>query len=185
MAEAEAAAEAEEPKPEKKKTPIMQSGIVKTLGWIALGAVGIGVVAVTAYYGSTAFRSNLVPTETPVGDEETVIGDPPETVELDPFVTILTDETGRPYSMKLRIKLTVNKQRKEAEEVKKELEARKDQLTDAVNEVLRRVDPKNFQLGPAKNQVAYNELRASITRAVNARMRNKIDGVLVMEFICQ
>ncbi|MBL4888682.1 MAG: flagellar basal body-associated FliL family protein [Candidatus Lindowbacteria bacterium] len=168
-----------------EKKPLLQSKPVKMLLGVAIIVALLSITGVVAYYVAHNIKGAEVDVEAGADIGQGEISPPPLTFELGTFTTILTDESSQNFNLRAKILLTVSDERSDADDVTRELVDRKSQLVDAINEVLIGTDPKSFMGSPAKRREGYNELRASITRAVNVRMKNKIDGVYIEEFIFQ
>lgn len=187
MAEGEDAEKGGEAAAAGEKKPVMQSKAVKILLGLALIAALGSITVLVAYYVSQFVKMGEVTAEQGAVDQGATekIQEPPNHVPMGTFISILSDEAGQTYNLKITLSLIVNKDRPDEKEATAELGLRKTQLTDALNEVLIGTDPKSFTGSPAKRREGYNELRDAITRAVNARMKAKIDGVFIEEFIFQ
>lgn len=181
-----AAAAAEDAAPEGKKSSAVSSSLVRILMGVAIVVVLGGLVSVIAYYISTSVRSSEIQTGPgidPGGQER--IQEPEVTKELGTYTTIITDAEGRTFTLKTKIIATIKEDRADKAEVEEELEKRKEQIADAINEVLIGLDPSGFRGDSAKRREGFSELRAAINRAVNSQMEHKINGVLIPEFIFQ
>lgn len=181
----EAGAEAAE-KP--KKGNFLQSNVVKILLGIAIVIVILAIVFFTTYYFVSYFNSRTARTPEVIGTggiEKNEIPDPPLSKDMGQYTVIIFDENGRSYNLRVYILLTVNSKRPEKEAVTKEMGDRFDQLTDAIYEVLIATDPKSLMGNRIQRSEGMAEMKASILRAVNSRMKNKIDGVFFKEFIFQ
>lgn len=184
MAEPEVEAKAPA-KPARKS--IMQGNLVRMLLGVAIFAAIMAIVGYAAFFFTQKLRSEGLPTEpglSPNNQNETVT-EPPYAEPMGVFTLIITDESGRNYTLKTEILLTVHSTRQDIVEAKKELLDRKPQLIDGINEVLYGTEPKNFIGSSAQRLEGISEMKASIIRAVNARMKTKIDGVLLKSFIFQ
>lgn len=171
--------------PKKTKAPLSQSKIVKVLIGVAIVVVILAVVFGATHLFTRVILMGETMTEPGPGLERDQLIDPPFTVDMGKFTVIIFDETQRSYNLRVHILLTVNQGRPDAGRVTNELVERRAQLTDAIYEVLIGMDPKNFMGSPTQRSEGLAELRASIIRAVNSRMRNKIDGCFLQEFIFQ
>lgn len=181
-----AAAAAEDAATEGKKPSAVSSSLVRILMGVALVVVLGGLVSVIAYYVS----KNVFTGETQTGpgiDPGGHEGPPALEIpkDLGTFTTIITDAEGRTFTLKAKIIATIKDDRSDKVEVEEELEKRKEQIADAINEVLIGLDPASFRGDSAKRREGFSELRAAINRAVNSQMEHKINGVLIPEFIFQ
>ncbi|PIU46280.1 MAG: hypothetical protein COS94_10520 [Candidatus Hydrogenedentes bacterium CG07_land_8_20_14_0_80_42_17] len=172
---------------ESKKTPLLQSNLVKILLGIAIVVVILTLVFFTTYYFVHYFRtSSLTPTEPVIpGVDQNQIQDPPLETDMGQYTVIIFDENGRSYNLRATILLTVNSKRPEKAEVTNELQNRMNQLTDAIYEVMIALNPKSFMGNGLQRSQGIAEMKAAIIRAVNSRMKNKVDGVFLKEFIFQ
>jgi len=178
-----------EVKPTKPvKQSIMQGTLVRMLLGVAIFAAIMAIVGYTAWYFTKNMRSEGLPSQPGLGPKnpgEGAVTTPPHVENMGVFTSIITDESGRNYTLKTEISLTVRSNHPDIKKAQEELIARKPELGDAINEVLYGTDPQNFIGTSAQRLEGLSELRASIIRAVNARMTNKIDGVLLGSFIFQ
>jgi flagellar basal body-associated protein FliL len=185
MAEKEPPEEIEE-KP--KTAPAGMSNTVKILIGTSLVFVLLAVVFFATWYFTQMWGGSNRPVQ-PGGVIDDGRGeteqDPPVPFEVGQFTVVIFDESGRSFNLRVKVLLTVNAERPEKEEVMLELGARKDQLTDAIYDVLIGMDPKNFMGTSTERSEGIAELKASIIRAVNSRMKQKIDGCFLTEFIFQ
>jgi flagellar basal body-associated protein FliL len=187
MAETESA---ESPEEKPKAAPGGMSNTVKVLIGISLVFVLLAVVFFATYYFTKMWQTGGAPI--PPSDR---YGDPRDLGEQKPaqyreigqFTVVIFDESGRSFNLRVTVLLTVNDERPEDEkaEVLQEIEARKPQLTDAIYDVLIGMDPKNFMGTSTERSEGMAELKASIIRAVNSRMLQKVDGCWLTEFIFQ
>jgi flagellar basal body-associated protein FliL len=184
-AKPDATAEKEPESPEKPKTPLMQSNIVRGLLGVALVIVILGVVFLATYYFTQHFRGADPGTEPGPGGRSDQLTEAPLASDMEKFTVIIFDESGRSYNLRIHVFLTVNKRRPDAAKVTGELVERKLQLTDAIYDVLIGMDPKNFMGSPQQRIEGMAELKATIIRSVNSRMKHKIDGCYFKEFIFQ
>lgn len=168
---------------ETKKKPLLKSNMVRVLLGTAIVLAILVLSFSAAYYAMKQFGGDQYDVDTIFGDERQINTPPPASIELGQFTMIITDESGRPYNLRTTIWLNVSEQRADEEDVRKEIVNRTLQLTDAVNDVLLGIDPDNFTGSSAKRREGMNELKSAVTRAINARMRNKIDGIYITEFI--
>lgn len=172
----------------KEKKPAAKSAIVKILIGFALVVALFAMVFFTAYYVTQKMNAGQGPEPPGIsGGHTPSYKEAPETIEMGQFTAIITDASGRSYNLRTTILLSMNKERpaKERDELKKEVEERMPQLKDGINEVLWGLDPQGFVGSQTQRSEGLAELKASIIRAVNARMKNQIDGVFIPEFIFQ
>ncbi len=178
--EAEEKDEAAKPKPSS-----VSEKLIKLLLGIAILAVMLGSVWMAAYYFSRVNRLNAIDVEPNQRPGVEAVTEPPLAFDMNKFTVIIFDEAGRSYNLRVHILLTVNAERPDNQEATQELVLRKDQLTDAVYEVLIAMNPKGFMGTESERSQGLAELKASIIRAVNARMKHRIDGCFLKEFIFQ
>ncbi|RMH58447.1 MAG: hypothetical protein D6679_04435 [Candidatus Hydrogenedentota bacterium] len=168
----------------KRESLLESKGVRLALGILAI-VVLVAIVVGIAYVVAKKVGLDQRSTGSVIRQEKEEIQPPPEVSDLGTFTTVLFDEGGRPYSMKIHVKIAVNSDRPDKPEVTREISERSDQLTDAVYEVLSATNPKNFIGGPNKLQQGYKELRASLKKAINSRMKHKVDDVLLVERVIQ
>lgn len=171
--------------PAKPKGTPMAAKIVKVLIGVAILAVMLGFVFLATYLFTQKVKMDGLPVEPGVRPGQDQATEPPLTFDMNKFTVIIFDEAGRNYNLRVWVLLTVNSERPDHVEATNELGLRKDQLTDAIYEVLIAMNPKNFMGSPTERSQGMAELKASIIRAVNARMKHKIDGCFLKEFIFQ
>jgi flagellar basal body-associated protein FliL len=177
----------ETPTEEKAKpAKASSSGLVKFL----IGVTFV-VVLLTVVFFSTWYFTKMWNTEgslvKPGIDPERIESEkaPAEIFDMGQFTVVIFDESGRSFNLRVYVKLGIGKERPELVQVKEELTARKDQLTDAIYDVLVGMEPKNFMGTSTERSEGMAELKASIIRAVNSRMKQKIDACFFTEFIFQ
>lgn len=186
MAEPEVVTDKEAKAPGKKPA---KAAIIKVLLVVACVIAVLAAIFVASAQFSKMQRTEGAPTE-PRGPStgqtgEAITDAAAKTEDMGSFTSVITDESGRTYTLKMTVLLTVHSSRGDHEAAIAELKARKDQLIDGINEVIYGLDPSNFQGSPAQRLEGLSELKASIIRAVNARMKTKIDGVYLKDFIIQ
>lgn len=170
-----------------KAAPVGMSNTVKVLIGTSLVFVLLAVVFFATYYFTRMWTTTgraIEPSDRML-ERQGAEQDPPMPFEVGQFTVVIFDESGRSFNLRVKVLLTVNAERPEKEEVLAELGNRKDQLTDAIYDVLIGMDPKNFMGTPTERSEGMAELKASIIRAVNSRMKQKVDGCFLTEFIFQ
>lgn len=159
--------------------------IVKGLIGVAILAVMLGFVFLATYLMTQKVRTDALPIEPGMKPGFDAPTDPPLAFDMEKFTVIIFDESGRSYNLRVHILLTVNSERPDHQQATQELVLRKDQLTDAIYEVLIAMKPRSFMGTESERSQGLAELKASIIRAVNARMKHRVDGCFLKEFIFQ
>lgn len=170
---------------EKPRSGSASDKLLKLLLGIAILFVMIGSVWMASYYFSRANRAGSLPVEPGMKPGIDAVTEPPLAYDMNKFTVIIFDEGGRSYNLRVHILLTVNSERPDNQQATQELIARKDQLTDAIYEVLIAMKPRSFMGTESERSQGLAELKASIIRAVNARMKHRVDGCFLKEFIFQ
>lgn len=168
------------------KKSVMSSLVVKLLiGLAAVVVLGLLVWA-GAWYTARNAKQQQINVDPGVGGEASDESlKPMVNFELGSFTTVITDQDNRSYNLKVKVVLSYLKERADEQETKQELDERKQQLADAVNEVLIGIDPTTLKGDAVRRREGYSELRAAINRAVNAQLKHKINNVLIPEYIFQ
>lgn len=168
------------------KKPATRATIIKILLGVAIFAAIMALVFFVTYSFVQRQKTEGLPTRPGIDqDKEESVVAPPLYFDMGEFTLVISDETGRAHTLKTHIILTVHSERPDKEETMKELADRKPELTAGINDVLFGMDPNSFQGTAAERKEGLSEMTASIIRAVNARMKTKIDGALIQKIIFQ